>query len=75
MSPNRLSFIISSFLSCVLLNTRDQSPFFSEGKKEVLPSTTSSTIGGAEFNYTHISLLLFLLLIMKVPVNQEKGVD
>lgn len=45
---------------------------FSVKEKKALPSATSHTISGAEFNYMHISLLVFLLLIVKVPVNQER---
>lgn len=69
MSPN-LSFIVFGLLRLVFyLMLEINHPFSDRKKKKVL---ASAIISGAEFNYTHISLSVFLLLIVKVPVYQKK---
>ena len=68
--PQTFFYQSSSFLS-LCFTEYQRSPFFCK-ERRVLPSGTSHTISGAEFNYTHILLLIFLLLIIKVPVNQKK---
>lgn len=70
MSPNLL-FIVFGLLRLVFYLVREINHPFSDRKKKK-KVLASATLSGAEFNYMHISLSVFLLLIVKVPVYQKK---